>query len=64
MNIRTVTDGQFAELMGTDATNSDARVMRGMLIELGFDDTTEVPDQLWNDLLIAVVEATTDEVAA
>ena len=64
MNIRTVTDGQFAELMGIDATDSDARVMRGMLIELGFDDTNEVPDHLWNDLLIAVVQATADEVAS
>ena len=55
MNIRNSTDSQFAELMG-DATDADARVMRGMLVELGFKDTTDVPDPLWNDLLIAVAE--------
>jgi uncharacterized caspase-like protein len=64
MNIRKSTDGQFAELMGLDATDYDARVMRGMLTELGFEDTSEVPDHLWNDLLIAVAEATTAQVAA
>jgi uncharacterized caspase-like protein len=58
MNIRNSTDGQFAELMGIDATDHDARVMREMLVELGFEDTTDVPDGLWSDLLIAVAEAT------
>jgi hypothetical protein len=58
MNIRNSTDGQFAELMGIDATDHDARVMREMLVGLGFEDTTAVPDSLWNDLLIAVAEAT------
>ncbi|MCA3501775.1 MAG: hypothetical protein IOD05_00585 [Rhodobacter sp.] len=57
MNIRNSTDNQFAELMG-DATDADARVMREMLIELGFEDTNDVPDPLWDDLLIAVAEAT------
>jgi hypothetical protein len=57
MNIRNSTDNQFAELMG-DATDDDARVMREMLIELGFEDTNDVPDPLWDDLLIAVAEAT------
>jgi uncharacterized caspase-like protein len=64
MNIRTSTDGQFAELIGVDATDHDARVMRGMLMELGFEETSEVPDHLWNDLLIAVAEATAAQVAA
>jgi hypothetical protein len=58
MNIRNSTDGQIAELLGIDATDDDARVMREMLTELGFEDTTAVPDSLWNDLLIAVVSAT------
>lgn len=58
MNIRNSTDGQLAELMGIDATDHDSRVMRGMLVELGFEDTTDVPDPLWDDLLIAVAEAT------
>ena len=57
MHIRNSTDGQFAELMGIDATDADALVMREMLVELGFEDTTAVPDSLWNDLLIAVIEA-------
>ena len=64
MNIRNSTDGQIAELMGIDATDHDARVMRGMLVELGFEDSTDVPDHLWNDLLIAVAEATAAQVAA
>jgi len=64
MNIRTSTDGQLAELMGIDATDHDARVMRGMLVELGFEDSTDVPDHLWNDLLIAVADATAAQVAA
>jgi hypothetical protein len=38
--------------------------MRGMLMELGFEETSEVPDHLWNDLLIAVAEATAAQVAA
>jgi hypothetical protein len=58
MNIRTSTDGQFAELMGVDATDHDAHVMREMLMELGFKDTFEVPDHLWNNLLSAVATAT------
>jgi uncharacterized caspase-like protein len=58
MNIRNSTDGQFAELMGIDATDHDARVMREMLTELGFEDTNDVPDPLWNNLLVAVAEAT------
>ncbi len=58
MNIRNLTDGQLAELLGIDATDDDARVMRGMLAALGFQDTTEVSGPLWDALLIAVVEAT------
>ncbi len=58
MNIRNSTDGQLAELLGIDATDHDARVMREMLVELGFEDTTDVPDPLWNNLLIAVASAT------
>jgi len=64
MNIRNSTDGQIAELMGDIATDHDARVMRGMLTELGFEDTTDVPDHLWDDLLIALAEATAAQVAA
>jgi hypothetical protein len=54
MNIFNATDSQIAELMGIDATDHDARVMRGMLVERGFEDSTDVPDYLWNELLIAV----------
>lgn len=64
MNIRNSTDDQIAELMGDIATDHDARVMRGMLVELGFEDSTDVPDHLWNDLLIAVAEATAAQEAA
>jgi len=56
MNICNLTDGQLAELLGIDATDDDARVMRGMLVELGFQDTTAVPDPLWDALLIAVAK--------
>ena len=64
MNIRNATDGQIAELMGDIATDHDARVMRGMLMDRGFEDSTDVPDHLWIDLLIAVAEATAAQVAA
>lgn len=64
MNIRNSTDGQIAELMGSDATDHDARVMRGMLLDRGFEDSTDVSDDVWNDLLIAVAEATAAQEAA
>jgi hypothetical protein len=56
MNIRNATDNQFAELMG-DATDDEAHVMREMLTELGFEDTNDVPDPIWRNLLIAAIEA-------
>lgn len=38
---------QLGELMGSTATEQEAQAMLRLLVEAGYEDTLDVPDDIW-----------------
>lgn len=51
MNIRRATNGQLAEMMGFLASYAEADRFGDILLEMGFSDTDDVPENEWNSAL-------------
>lgn len=48
---------ELAERMGRECTIDHADYMRDMLVDGGFEDTMDVPQDVWNSMLIDAVDA-------
>jgi hypothetical protein len=55
MNIRRATNGQLAEMMGCLASYAEADRFGDILLEMGFIDTDDVPEDDWHSALSRAV---------